>query len=176
MLPHSLFFGHLPIIMNSQKELPKDLNFIAFPQWLKDNYKRYLPTEKTMPPVIYFDMWPFFSSPTVLVFECARGSQFHRDQSLWKHPILGHFLAPLTDNRDIITTSGDYWKTWRQRLNPAFNSRNIMAMIPELIEEVQIFTDCLMKMAGEKDKWGPVFQFEELTTNLTLDVISRAIL
>lgn len=128
-----------------------------------------------MPPVIYFDMWPFLSSPIVITFECARGTQFHRDQSLWKHPILGQFLAPLTDNRDIVTTSGEYWKKWRQRLNPAFIPRSIMAMIPELIEEVQVFADCLMKMAGEKGEWGPVFQFEELTTNLTLDVMSRAI-
>lgn len=161
--------------MDSKKELPGDLNFTAFPQWLKDNYKKYLPNENQMPPVIYFDMWPFFNSPTVLVFHSARGTQFHRDQSLWKHPILGEFLAPLTDNRDIITTNGDFWKTWRGRMNPGFVPRSIMAMVPQLMEEVQIFVECLTKMTGEKNNWGPVFQFEELTTNLTLDVISRAL-
>jgi len=39
-----------------------------------------------------------------------------------------------------------------------------------------IFRDILLAKAGENNTWGPVFQLEALTTNLTFDVIGRATL
>jgi len=50
-------------------------------------------------------------------------------------------------------------------------------MLPSILEEVVIFRDILLAKAGENNNtWGPVFQLEALTTNLTFDVIGRATL
>ncbi|KAJ8120402.1 hypothetical protein ONZ43_g2880 [Nemania bipapillata] len=49
-------------------------------------------------------------------------------------------------------------------------------MLPELIEEVSIFISLLEGLAGSEGKWGPMFQLEEKTTNLTFDIICRAAL
>jgi cytochrome P450 len=61
-------------------------------------------------------------------------------------------------------------------LSPGFGSKNITAMLPSILEEVVIFRDILLAKAGENNTWGPVFQLEALTTNLTFDVIGRATL
>ncbi|KAI1438093.1 cytochrome P450 [Xylaria sp. CBS 124048] len=51
-----------------------------------------------------------------------------------------------------------------------------MAMLPELIQEVRIFTSELERLAGSAGKWGSVFQLQTKTTNLTFDIICRAAL
>ena len=150
------------------------MNFIVFPQWLATNWKRYFPDRESMPQVIYFDMWPFFSSPTAIAFDVAPSTQFLQNRSLEKHPILVDFVKPLSDNRDLITSGGAYWKKWRATINPGFNPRNLVAMIPHLIEEIEVFADEIRKMAGENGSWGPMFPLEDRTTDLTLDIILRA--
>ena len=83
-------------------------------------------------------------------------------------------LESLNDNRDLITSGGAYWKKWRATINPGFNPRNLVAMIPHLIEEIEVFADEIRKMAGENGSWGPMFPLEDRTTDLTLDIILRA--
>jgi cytochrome P450 len=121
------------------------------------------------------DNWPIEVGFAV-VFDPVAASQFTQTPSLPKLPLAKDYLEPLTSGLDIVSNDGDEWKTWRSRFNPGFSQRNLIAMLPELIEEVSIFVSQLEGLAGRGGKWGSVFKLEEKTTNLTFDVICRATL
>lgn len=124
---------------------------------------------------MYLDLWPI-EVPFAIVFDPAIAAQFVQTPSLPKLSNVKHFLEPLTSGLDMVSNEGDEWKTWRSRFNPGFSQRNLIAMLPELIEEASIFASLLEKAAGPAGQWGSVFQLEEKTTNLTFDVITRATL
>ncbi|KAK1985961.1 cytochrome P450 4V3 [Colletotrichum cereale] len=85
-------------------------------------------------------------------------------------------IKPLTDNLDLVSLEGEEWKTWRARFNPSFSNRNVLALVPGMIKDVQVFIDLFRKRTGTGGGWGGVFPLEDLTTNLTIDVIGRAVL
>lgn len=125
--------------------------------------------------MVYLDIWPI-EYGFAIVFDPVAASQFTQTPSLPKLPILKDFLGPLTSAVDIVSNEGAEWKTWRSRFNPGFSQRNLIAMLPELLEEASIFVSQLEGLAGSEGKWGSVFRFEEKTTNLTFDIICRATL
>lgn len=174
MLPHSWLLGHLPIVAQLKNDMPPDVSFIAFHGWLAANVKKYFPELDQVPPVVYLDMWPFLKEPVVIVFDATSSANFMTNRSLDKHSITKDFLRPLTDGLDILSSHGEVWKKWRSTLNPGFSPRNIVAMTPELLEEMLVFVDGLENSAGKDGTWGDVFQLQDQTTNLTLDVIFRA--
>ncbi|KAI1101337.1 cytochrome P450 4V3 [Jackrogersella minutella] len=173
VLPHSLLFGHLPILADFRAAHPPDVNIYMFHPWLAANVKKYFPDREKLPPVIYADLWPVAVS-LVMVFDPIAASQFTQVTSLPKDHVTAEFLMPLTENLDMITSEGQLWKSWRSRFNPGFSPRNLTALLPELIEEVQVFVNVLKDLAGKNGIWGPVFQLENKTTNLTFDIIVRA--
>ncbi|KAI1759479.1 cytochrome P450 4V3 [Hypoxylon sp. FL1150] len=173
ILPHSIWFGHLPIFADFRAEHPPDVNIYMFHLWLAANYKKYFPQLDKVPPVIYLDLWPAADS-LVSVVDPVAASQFTIVQSLPKHSVATEFMYPLTGNVDIVSSEGELWKKWRSRFSPGFSPRNLTALLPELIEEAQVFVDGLKGLAGKNEEWGPVFQLEEKTTNLTFDIIVRA--
>ncbi|KAG6364521.1 hypothetical protein INS49_006122 [Diaporthe citri] len=154
--------------------MPPDISFIAFHGWLANNVKKYFPELDEVPPVVYLDMWPFLKCPVVVVFDAAASASFMADRSLRKHSITRDFLRPLTGGLDILSSFGEPWKKWRSTFNPGFSPRNVVLMIPELLEEMLTFAENLEKSAGKNGSWGPMFQLQEETTHLTLDVIFRA--
>ncbi|KAL7619605.1 hypothetical protein AAE478_010146 [Parahypoxylon ruwenzoriense] len=175
VLPHSLLFGHLPIFADFRKVHPPDVNIYVFHDWLAANVKKYFPNLERLPPVVYVDLWPVAGS-LALVFDAVAASQFTQVKSLPKDVITHEFLMPLTGNLDMVSSEGELWKKWRSRFSPGFSPRNLTALLPELLEEAQVFVNKLMSLAGEDGEWGPVFQLEEKTTNLTFDIIMRATL
>jgi cytochrome P450 len=174
-LPHSLVFGHLKIFDDFRKTHPPDISIYVLHDWLHDKAKEFFPAEGKVPPVVYMDLWPF-SPCFALVFDPVAASQFTQVRSLPKMALILEFLDPLTRGLDVVSMNGQLWKTWRSRFNPGFSSRNVNTLLPELIEEVVVFTNLLKARAGENGSWGKVFQLEEKTTNLTFDVIVRAAL
>ncbi|GAP87822.2 putative cytochrome P450 4V3 [Rosellinia necatrix] len=175
ILPHSLFFGHLPILADFQRAHPPDVNIHVFHTWLSDNCTRYFPGRDYPPPVVYLDLWPVTTS-LAIVNDPGVASQFTVVKNLPKVGIVKQYIEPLTSKIDIFCAEGALWKTWRTKLNPVFSKRNLMTLAPELIEEVTVFANNLRNMAGEQGKWGPVFCFEKRTIDLTFDVICRAVL
>ncbi|KAI0861707.1 vera protein [Xylaria cubensis] len=170
---HSLLLGHLPIFVEFRKQHPPDVNVYVFHTWLAENFNRFFPRENSLPPVVYLDLWPVHGIIT-LVYDAVTGTQFTQVESLPKISFLTRYLIPLTANKDILSTEGDEWKRWRTTLNPCFSSRNITALLPDLMEEVTIFVNGLKEAAGPMGEWGPVIQLEKRTTNLSFDVIARA--
>jgi cytochrome P450 len=124
---------------------------------------------------VYLDLWPL-TYCYALVYDGVANQQFTQVQSLNKHQVVRDFLVYMTQTHDLFSSDGQIWKTWRSRFNPGFSSRNISTMIPELMEEVLVFVDILKQKAGPNGTWGQVFPLEPKTTNLTFDIIVRAIL
>lgn len=170
---HSLLLGHLPIFGEFRRQHPPDVNIYVFHNWFADNFRKFFPDEKTLPPVVYLDLWPMDGIFT-FVFDAVAGAQFTQIESLPKISFLTRYLTPLTGNKDILSTEGNAWKEWRTTLNPCFSPRNISALLPDLMEEVLVFADGLKQLAGPLGTWGPVVQLEKMTTNLSFDVIARA--
>ncbi|TFB07670.1 P450 monooxygenase AflN [Trichoderma ghanense] len=175
-LPHSLLFGHIPILLKFRKHHPEDVHFGIIMKWLVDNCPSWIPDIKQPPPVLYLDIWPVFPDLMMMVFDGSLSAQFTQTRSLPKHRITRTFLEPLTDNLDMTSADGKQSKVWRSRFNPSFSPRNITMLVPELIDEIVVFKELLAGMAGPDGQWGDVFQLEERTTNLTFDVILRATL
>ncbi|KAI0870672.1 vera protein [Hypoxylon argillaceum] len=170
---HSILFGHLHIFAEFKRQHPPDVNIYVFHTWLVQNFTKFFPGETRPPPVVYLDLWPVQGIYT-LVYDASAAAQFTQVESLPKYSALTQYLIPLTSNNDILSTDGDEWKTWRTRFNPSFSSRNITALLPDLIEEVMVFVDGLKQAAGPQRKWGDVIQLEKKTTNLSFDIIARA--
>ncbi|KAI0594225.1 vera protein [Biscogniauxia sp. FL1348] len=175
ILPHSLLFGHLPIFADFRAAHPPDVNTYVLHGWLVKNWKKYLPDQDDLPPVVYLDCWPVSTSLAV-IFDPLVAAQFTQTKSLPKSRLTIDFLKPFTGGIDIVCSEGEAWKTWRSRFNPGFSQRNLTALLPDLLEEATVFVDGLKKSAGRNGQWGPVFQLEERTTNLTLDIITRSAL
>lgn len=147
MLPHSLLFGHLPIFADFRKTHPPDVNIYMFHTWLAENCKNYFPGLDYPPPVVYLDLWPIAES-LAMVNDPVVASQFTVVQSLPKNPGFSKFLGPLMSGIDIVCTEGQIWKTWRSRFSPGFSQRNLTAILPEVIEEANVF--CSLKAL---EKW-----------------------
>ncbi|KAI0100910.1 vera protein [Nemania sp. FL0031] len=174
ILPHSLILGHLLVLADFTRLHPPDVNIHVFHTWLAENCQKYFPGHERPPPVVYLDLWPV-SNSLAIVNDPVVASQFTIAKNLPKVGMVKQYIKPLTSSIDIFCTEGLAWKTWRSILNPGFSNRNLMTMVPEIIEEVTVFVKELKKTSGPNGTWGSVFQLEQKTTNLTFDVICRAI-
>ncbi|KAI1747222.1 vera protein [Xylaria castorea] len=173
-----MLFGHIPILIDFKRNNPPDLNIGILHTWLATNYVKYFNGVSQLPPVVYLDLWPVAPS-FALVYDASAIMQFTQSRSLPKLDELTEYIRPLTFGRDIVSTEGQEWKTWRARFNRGFSSRNIVRLLPGLIDDVQAFADNINAMAGnigDPRTWGPVFQLRERAADLTLDVVCRVTL
>jgi len=177
MMPHSFLFGHLHIIYRLIKELPRDLHGNYVPYILMQNWRTLYPEEKTCPGLFYVDLWPI-GPPTIFTIDPAFPTQSLFDlKQLKHHGSILSYLKPLTQNLDIVSATGKQWRTWRTWLSYGFAPKNINSLVPIMLDEVVIFRDKLISLAGKDNNnhsWGKVFQLEHVTTNLSFDIIARA--
>ncbi|OHF04265.1 cytochrome P450 4V3 [Colletotrichum orchidophilum] len=175
MMPHSLLFGHLRILMNLTSHLPKDIHFNYVPQAIADNWETLFPGRKSCPSVIYADMWPM-GPPLIFTIHPEAAGHFMCDSSVPRSDWTRKALAPITEAMDLASMVGGQWKTWRARFNPSFSNKNVLGLVPGMLEDVEIFTDIVRQRVGAEGSWGGVFPLVEITTNLTMDIIGRAVL
>ena len=119
----------------------------------------------------YMDVWPI-SWQMLAVFHPDMMAQFCQDPSLPKHDLMLYEFAPLTRGDDLVTSEGQQWKTWRSILSPGFSMRNIHSLIPDMLEEIQVFRTILRSLAGT----GETVPMTKFAARLTVDVIARAVL
>lgn len=81
-------------------------------------------------------------------------------------------LDTLTGGPSLITMRGPTWKKWRTLFNPGFSAGYMMGLTPAIADEVAVFCDLLR----ERVRQGEVFQLEDLTLRLTIDVIGSVTL
>ncbi|KAG7136382.1 sterigmatocystin biosynthesis monooxygenase stcS like protein [Verticillium longisporum] len=178
LMPHSFLTGHLHIIAKLTRGLPIDLHPNYISQLIYQNWRTLFPDRASCPGALYVDMWPI-APPLLFITDAHLANQFIVEPSLPRPPNAKKYLAPLTHNLDLVSLEGAPWKTWRSRFNPGFSAKNLTTLAPAILDEVATFADILREHAGTSEKpnsWGPVFQLETLTTNLTFDVIARAVL
>lgn len=117
------------------------------------------------------DAWPF-GGTMLQVFDPDMMAQFTQDKSHPKAPFIFSELGPLTGNRDLVTMEGQEWKTWRSVFNPGFSAKNLTALLPDFLEEIQVLKERLIAAA----KSGEVIKMEKTVQLATVDVICRAAL
>jgi cytochrome P450 len=121
--------------------------------------------------LIYLDVWPI-SPPMLAVFHPDIMNQFTVAQSLPKHEHLHHEFQPFTQCLDLVTAEGQHWKTWRSFLNPGFSAKNLTRLVPDMVEEVEIFRDWLRSAAMS----GKMITLAQKAEKLTVDIIGRTVL
>lgn len=99
-------------------------------------------------------------------------SQFTQTRSLPKEEFVKYEFRHMTQNEDLLTSDGQYWKRWRAVFNPGFASKNLLSLVPTFLEDIRAFTDGLRKQA----ETGETGIFLETGMNLTYDVIGRVVL
>ncbi|KAF3766155.1 cytochrome P450 [Cryphonectria parasitica EP155] len=166
MPPHSFWLGHLAIMGKTIMKYPPDLLSMIIPKLLADDYP-----EVVSQGLIYMDSWPF-GYPIVAVFNPDMIAQFTQDVSLPKHPTMAMEFTPLTGCKDILNLEGKEWRMWRSIFNPGFSVKNLMALIPSFLEEIDVFRDWLLEVA-DSDQVVPL---DDRASALATDVIGRATL
>lgn len=175
MIPHSMLWGHLKVLGDYTRAHPKDNSTNHMTMWMVQDWKNLFPGETRCPTVVYLDLWPV-ASPILFTIHPKVSAQFTQTISLPKDAMERDFLKPLTDNKDMVSSNGEQWKRWRSVFNPGFSPRNIMSLVPAMMEDMTTFLNILESLAGDESKPGEVVQLERLTTNLTFDIIGKATL
>ncbi|KAH6638539.1 vera protein [Truncatella angustata] len=175
LIPHSMIWGHLKILGEYSNANPKDISTNHLSIWFVENWENLFPGEKQCPTVAYLDLWPV-SNPVLFSLHPKISAQFTQTTSLPKDVMERDFLKPLTGNKDMVSADGEQWKRWRSVFNPGFSPRGIMALVPAIMEDMVTFLKVLDSYAGDEGQCGQVVQLEQLTTNLTFDIIAKAVL
>jgi cytochrome P450 len=121
--------------------------------------------------VVYLDVWPI-SPPMLAVFHPDIMSQYTVEHSQPKHEHLHHELQPLTKCLDLVSSEGQLWKTWRSIFNPGFSAKNLIGLVPDMVEEVEVFRDWLKTAAMS----GKMITLAQKAEKLTVDIIGRTVL
>jgi cytochrome P450 len=121
--------------------------------------------------LVYFDTWPF-GQVTLAAFNPDLAAQFTQERSYPKAQTVRTELEPLTGLKDLSSMEGEEWKTWRSIFNPGFSAKNLTALVPAFLEEIQVLKERLVKAAES----GTVIRMEETIQRATVDVIFRAAL
>ena len=175
MMKHHPALGHLHLIGPLMRTLPSDCHGDYLMIMIQNNWKTLFPTCTKCPPLALIDMWPF-TPPHIISLHPNVSAQFTQDVSRPKPAEQKRFLYPVTRNIDLSSYEEDLWKVWRKRFNPGFSPALITAKIPELLEEVEVFVDFLLKTAPADGSWSDIVQIEDKTIDLTFDVIGRYLL
>jgi cytochrome P450 len=99
-------------------------------------------------------------------------AQFCQETSLPKHDLMHEEFQPFTQCNDLVNQEGKEWRTWRSIFNPAFSAKNLLSLVPAMLEEIQVFQDWLKGIA----KSGEVVRLEDQAMKVTVDVIGRLVL
>jgi sterigmatocystin biosynthesis cytochrome P450 monooxygenase len=117
----------------------------------------------------YFDLWPFSSS--LIVVSTSEGAQQIQDMEhdLRKPDEIIGPIDSISGGPSLITMHGSLWKKWRGLFNPGFAPGYMLERATDMVEEVEVFCDMLRRRAGACE----MFELEDLTLRLTMDIIGR---
>lgn len=168
--------GSLSSLPEPRNCFPRELDTAADVPYQSSKLGVIYAMTKTYPEIcenglVYFDSWPL-GEGTLAVFDPDIMAQFTQDRSYLKSPMVRTELEPLTDLHDLATMEGQEWKTWRSVFNPGFSSKNLTALLPAFLEEIQVLKERLVRVAAS----GKVIKMEETVQRATVDVICRAAL
>jgi cytochrome P450 len=173
---HSWLWGHLPILGELMGQLPGDAHGDYVSLLLRRNWRTLFPTLSSCPPVVYLDTWPF-APPLMVSMTIHTSAQFTQEHSLTKAEGQNRLFYPMSLGRDVSCMEGAEWKLWRRRMNPAFGVANVLARLPDVLDEVETFVGLLRAKAGrggdDDGAWGPVVLLDVMARKLAIDVVWR---
>jgi Cytochrome P450 len=167
MLPHSFVFGHLIHAAKIAMKYPPDTSKLTVPLLLvREN------PELFKDGIMLFDTWPITKEPNLTVFHPDMMAQFTQETSLPKHYMMQAEFYPFSQLNDLVNQEGQVWKTWRSIFNPGFSSKNLLSLVPMMLEEILVFREWLKKVATTEE----VIKLEDQARRVTIDVMGRAVL
>ena len=135
-----------------------------------NNWQKYFPDETVCPPFMVLDTWPL-SPPCVFVWDPEQIHKFTVEKQATRGS--KYFMSPVTRGFDLLSVDVPTHREWRAKFSSGFSQRKLVAEIPAILEEVEIFSSKIKHSAGADGAFGDVFQLEEPSTSLTLDIIGR---
>lgn len=145
---------------------PSDISYVMVPWALIQEYP-----ELCEPGLLYLDLWPI-SRPMLIAVDAEIAKQFCQEPSAPKHPLVREQMFLYSQNLDILSLEGEEWKTWRGIFNPCFSVKNILALLPAMIEEIDLLKDKLRKAA----KSGETIKLDNTTMITGFNVVIHALL
>lgn len=157
MPPFHPIFGHLLTLKSIVDTLPENV----YPHVIFRELSKSFPNG-----IFYIDLWPY-SKPLMIVSSLSGAAQVEA-LDLHKPPEVFDTVDKLTGGPSLLTMHGSMWKKWRRSFSYGFSEKHVQSFAPEIAKQVAVFCELLRKHAV----LGEVFQLEELTLRLTLDVIA----
>lgn len=84
---------------------------------------------------------------------------------------LAYELIALLLGNGLLTSEGEFWKKQRKLIQPAFHKRKLDELTAMMVQRTEAEVEALRK----HEETGEYFDVTHLTTQLTLDIISKAI-
>jgi cytochrome P450 len=116
------------------------------------------------------DVWPVFPA-VYMIYDPDTSVHVSTKYNLPKVHNFHKFMLPIPGGPSLLSMNDAEWKKWRSIFNPGFSFGNMADQVPAVVDSVQVFCEIL------RDKVGTgMFQLDELTTRLTMEVILRVTL
>ena len=112
---------------------------------------------------------PFGEATVVASPELARQVLVDR-YSRYQQKSRSYIVLRILMGNGLVTSEGEFWRGQRKLVQPAFHRRRLDAIFSMMVERTQ---DCLTRMEKEA-RSGRAVDFASLLSQLTLDIISRA--
>lgn len=165
--PYSILTGHLRLLDNIKKNLPRDAHHAYIQMYITNNWREFFPLEEhRCPPVIYLDLWPV--APSLAIVNdpelCAQTVT-----SLPRSWQSGFTVVPLTGGRDLGSSGFDIELHSRM---PAFSLMNVTRNVAVVAEQASILSDCLRVEIGDDDSWGGIFSLEDKISAFVFDCLA----
>ncbi|KAF9630943.1 putative afln vera monooxygenase protein [Lasiodiplodia theobromae] len=158
MPPFSWIAGHMLVIKECLEDLPVDAVFNYTARRLSLNFPKHH--------MFYLDFWPI-STPFLVVANPFAASQITQQLNARKPDAVESAFQSLAGGPNLITMPTGPWKKWRSIFSPGFSPAYMLEQVPKMVEKAEVFCQLL----SEKAVQGAVFQLEEATFRLTIDVI-----
>jgi cytochrome P450 len=156
----------LPITVKIMIKHPSNVFGSCIPHLVAREYP-----EMAKPGLLYLDTWPI--GPIMLaVFHPDMMAQFCQERSLPKDDWQITEFQPFTHAKDLVNMEGAERKRWRAIFNPGFSTRNLMSLVPAVLEEAGVFIDLLKGFARS----GEIIEFDKYATKMGMDITGRMVL
>ena len=159
----SWWTGHLMVLKDHLDCLPPDVNVYYAMEDLV--FKHHANTG-----IFLMDYWPMFE-PVLMISSPEISNQVSNQYNLQKPDEQEGSFLPIIGGSSLITMNNDEWKLWRSLFSPGFSSTHMLDLVPTIVASVEIFCDILQGKAGRE-----AFQLDELTSRLTLEIITKVTL
>ncbi|KAF2672341.1 cytochrome P450 [Microthyrium microscopicum] len=168
----SLLFGHL-------EDIGKAMRAVGAMEDLDSRHPDYafelLRKEAGNDGAVYLDMWPV-EYPTVQIWSHSLAEQISKSTKLFKYSVdkspTVHAFSDLIGKDSIFSVNGEEWKSLRKIFNSGFAPQHLMTLLASIVEKTGLFHARLEELS----KSGDIFELNELTTDLTFDIIGSVVL